>query len=280
MDNVLTEGNGSATMPDLRRIRDIAMKYGDREIAKVDKLIQRAHKNLDVLVPRMGVAVVSKATAAVQQDSAVAVDNADDDSDGNDIDWEDGDEEFDEGPVEDHAEAVERTLAAMASAGGLQGGAMEINLESKDDDDEESPDAMDENARKLLQKTVQLIETRHMRRLSSWVDALIKADGLVLNEKSLVVMSADVAQKRGDLLQKLLDRKQALANILASATKLGISVDSSTSVASSDTRRQAAVSNMPAPRQSIVLAAAARRRSNSKVARRRSTKLQIKYRTS
>ena len=278
MDSVLTEGNSGATMPDLRRLRDIVMKYGGREIAKVDKLIQRAHKSLDVLVPRMSVAVDCGEVASVPRGTTETVDE-ENNSDDDDIDWEDGDEVFDEATVEDHAEAVERTLAAMASAGGLQGGAMEINLELKEDDDEK-PNAMDENAHKLLQKMVKLIETRHMKRLSSWVDALIKSDELILNEKSLVLMSADVAKKRGDLLQKLLDRKQALANILASAAKLGVCVDSSISVAPSNTLRPAAMSNIPPARQSAILATAARHRYDSKVSRRRSTKLQIKYRTS
>lgn len=278
--NIVTEGNSGATMPDLRRIRDIAMKYGDREIEKVDKLIHRAHKCLDVLVPRMGLTVErDEREATVPMDSAVTP-AADDDSDDDDIEWEDADEEFEEKAGEDHTKAVERTLAAMASYGGLQGGHIEINLESKEDEDE-SPEAMDETAVELLQKTVQSIEARHMKRLSSWVDAMIKADGLVLNEKSLVIVSADVAQKRGDLLHKLLDRKQALANILASAAKLGITVDSGAHVAPSDDAPQAAAaSNVLPPRQSALLATAARRRYDNKRARRRSNKLQIKFRTS
>jgi len=275
-----TQGNLGINMPDLRRIRDIAMQYGDREIVKVDKLIRRAHQCLDVLVPRMGVVVEREAAAAVPKGAGDAADN---DSDDDDIDWEDGDEEFDEGNTEEHADAVERTLAAMASSGGLQGGHIEIHLESKEEDQEDSPDAMDENTHKLLQKTVQSIESRHMKRLSSWVNALIKADGLVLNEgKSLVVMPADVARSRGYLLQKLLDRKQTLASILASAAKLGIAVDSGAAVApSDDTLQPAAVAtNIPPPRQTAVLATAARRRYDNKVSRRRSNKLQIKYRTS
>ena len=58
-------------------------------------------------------------------------DNSDEDED-DDIDWEDGDEEFDDDVGEEqHADAVEQTLAAIASSGGLQGGHIEINLESK-----------------------------------------------------------------------------------------------------------------------------------------------------
>jgi hypothetical protein len=278
--SIITQGNHGANMADLRRIRDIAMKYGNAEIGKVDKLILKSHKCLDVLVPRIGMDVANE-TPSVSAESTVVADNDDDDDD--DIEWEDGDEEFDEATTaaEDHAEAVERTLAAMeASAGGMQGGHIEINLESN----EESPDdaAMDENTRKLLQKTVRLIETRHMKRLTSWVDALVKADGLVLKEKSLVIMPADVARKRSELLQKLLNRKQTLASILASAAKLGVSVDANNSVAASGTLQlaAAAATNVPPPRQRAVLATAARRRYDTKVARRRSNKLQIKYRTS
>ena len=64
IDSVMTQGNSGANMVDLRRIRDIAMKYGDAEVEKVDKLIQRSHKLLDLLVPRMSVAVGETAEAA------------------------------------------------------------------------------------------------------------------------------------------------------------------------------------------------------------------------
>jgi hypothetical protein len=265
-------------MPDVRRLRDIAMKYGDREIEMVDKLIQRAHYCLDVLVPRMGDAPGSIAARTVTAVSSVADDNEDDDDD---IEWEDGDEEISKDISDDHAAAVERTLAVMASAGGLQGGTMEINL-ARNEDDEDPNDVMDEYARKVLQKTAQSIESRHMKRLSSWVDVLIKADGLVMNGRSLVVMSVDESRKRGELLQHLLDMKRTLASILASAARLGISVDAC------DTNEQAphpaaaaaAASNLAPQRQRVVLAAAARRRSDKKAAGRRSTKLQIKHRKS
>jgi hypothetical protein len=164
----------------------------------------------------------------------------------------------------------------MASAGGFRGGAMEINL-ARNENCEDSTDVVDENARKVLQKTVRSIKSQHMKRLSFWVDALIKADGLVLNGKSLVVMSVDESRKRGELLHRLLDKKRTLASILASATRLGIywdAGDTNTPVP----RPPSAVSNLPPQRQRAVLAAVAKRRSDSKAAGRRSTKLQIKYR--
>ena len=265
--------NNAITMPDLRRLRDIAMKYGDREIEKVEKLIKRAHACLDVLVPRMG-ASPETAIASVPSTRSVIEEDEEDD----DIEWEDGDEESNE-EVIDHAEAVERTLAEMVSAGGLQGGNLEINLVGKEDE-EDSHEATDEKTRKILQKAVNAMESRHMKRLSSWVDALIKADGLVLNGGSLVVMPVDMARKRSQLLEQLLGVKRSLASILASASRLEINVSSIATAEEGQRHQPSVVSNIPPPRQMAVLATAARRRVDHKVARRRSTKLQIKYRTS
>lgn len=262
-------------MPDMRRLRDIAMKYGDREIEKVEKLIQRAHDCLDVLVPRMGDNAGSKTAVAVAALSSIA---EEDEHDDDDIEWEDGDGEMSEDTTGDHATAVERTLEAMASAGGFRGGAMEINL-ARNENCEDYTDVVDENARKVLQKTVRSIKSQHMKRLSFWVDALIKADGLVLNGKSLVVMSVDESRKQGELLHRLLDKKRTLASILASATRLGIYLDAGDTNTPAP-RPPTAVSNLPPQRQRAVLAAVAKRRSDSKVAGRRSTKLQIKYRKS
>lgn len=266
----------NSTMPDMRRLRDIAIKYGDREIEKVEKLIQRAHECLDVLVPRMGDTVDTpggRTARTVTALSSVADSNEDNDDD---IEWEDGDEEISGDITADHAAAVERTLEVMA--GGLQGGLIEINF-ARNEEDEDSNDVMDEVARKVLQKTAQSIESRHMKRLSSWVDALIKADGLVMNGKSLVVMSVDESRKRGELLQRLFDMKQSLASILASSSRLVISVDAGvTNEPAPNSAAAAAASNLLASqRQRAVLATAARRRSDNKAAGRRSTlKLPIK----
>jgi hypothetical protein len=262
-------------MPDMRRLRDIAMKYGENEIEKVEKLIQRAHGCLDVLVPRMGDHAGSKTVRAVRALSSIA---EEDEHDDDDIEWEDGDEEISEDKTGDHAAAVERTLEAMASAGGFQGGAMEIKL-ARNENYEDSNDVVDENARKKLRKTVQSIKSQHMKRLSFWVDAMIKADGLVLNGKSLVVMSLDESRKRGELLQRLLDKKQTLASVLASASRLGIYVDAGDTNVPAP-RPATYASNLPPQRQRAVLAAVAKHRSGSKAAGRRFTKLQIKYRKS
>jgi hypothetical protein len=265
----------NSTMPDMRRLRDIAMKYGDREIDKVEKLIQRAHGCLDVCVPRMGDEAGSiTAWAVAVAGSSIAEEDENDD----DIKWEDGDEEISEDNTGGHAAAVERTLEAMACAGGFQDGTMEINL-ARNESYEDSNDVVDENARIVLQKTVQSIESRHLKRISSWVDALIKADGLVLKDKSLVVISVDESRKRGELLRRLLDKKRMLASILASATRLGISVNAGDTNEPAP-RPAAAASNLPPQRQRAVLAAVAKRRSDTKAAGRRSTKLQIKYRKS
>lgn len=277
IDAVMTQGNSGANMVDLRRIRDIATKYADAELEKVDKLIQRGHDLLDLLVPRVGVAVRGTVEAAKPKANGTDDDGSEADED-DDIVWEDGDEEFDDTAGKQHVDAVEKTLAAMASSGGLQGGHIEINLESKEDDEESF--TMDGNTSRRLQKTVQLIETRHLKRLSSWVDGLVKADGLVLREKSLIIMSSEESRKRAELLQKLLNRKQTLANILASAAKLGVAVEPNTNDTPDELRHIATSTFRPPQRQIAVLATAARRRTDGRVSRKRSTKLQIKCRKS
>ena len=261
----------NSTMPDIRRLRDIAIKYGDREIEKVEKLIQRANECLEVLVPRMGDAPCGIAARTVTAVSSITDIKEDDDDD---IEWEDGDEEIPEDLADDHARAVERTLEVM----GLQGGIMEINFARNC----ESDDSNDEDARKVLQKTAQSIESRHMKRLSSWVDALIRADGLVMNGKSLVVMSVDESRKRGELLQRLIDVKQSLASILASTSRFGISVDAGdmNDPAPYSAAPTSASNLLASQRQRAVLAPAARCRSDKKVTGRHSTKLQIRYRKS
>jgi hypothetical protein len=100
-----------------------------------------------------------------------------------------------------------------------------------------------------------------------------------MNGKSLVVMSVDESRKQGELLQRLFDMKQSLASILASSSRLGISVDAGvTNEPAPNSAAAAAASNLlTSQRQRTVLAAAARHRSDNKVAGRRSTlKLRIK----
>ena len=164
-----------SSMNDLRRIRDAALAYGDKEIKNVEKWLRRADVCMEILVPRLVTDTVSAsasitASGESSKDSIEArtnhidghengtatiaknADNGDDDYDKfddeeDDIDWEDGcAESCDDGIAEkslsnlEHFRAVERTLAAMEeSAGGLRSGGIEIDFRDnplKNADDE------------------------------------------------------------------------------------------------------------------------------------------------
>jgi hypothetical protein len=198
------------------------MKHGAREIAATERLVRRAHACLDALVPRMGVQDGSSSIS-----DSVLINGNDEDDDG-DFDWEEGDEhaqlasrDVDESST-DHAAAVERTLAVMESSGGLQGGTLEISLSTRTDDIEDAGHVANEQAREILCQTAEKLSSRHMPRLSAWIDALTKADGLRLDGQSLVAMSVKDSRYRADLLQRLLDIKRTVASVLSSARRLGI----------------------------------------------------------
>ncbi|KAL3940583.1 MAG: hypothetical protein SGBAC_004913 [Bacillariaceae sp.] len=150
-------------MVDWRTIRDLALKYGNKELKRLEKLICRCEEALEILVPRMGQQQFDKgkkmeedslkeSTSKLQSANEINAsqahvetsihdenDNDDDDDDDmefDDIDWEDGDEALEEKEQElmahhpvHHLLAVDQTLAVMQSAaGGLHGGRMEIDM--------------------------------------------------------------------------------------------------------------------------------------------------------
>ena len=137
--------------------------------------------------------------------------NDDDDDDDGDIDWEDGDDGFeDDDAVNDsneHFDAVERTLAAMESAGGLRGGEIEINFGHPGPsaaatttpvvavagialEDTEQPTSTIASAAAVaasnpklmtrLKKCLRSLSGRHVPRISMWLDGLTNAGNLVL----------------------------------------------------------------------------------------------------
>jgi hypothetical protein len=162
--------------------------------------------------------------------------------------------------VDDHQGAVERTLALMKATGSLRGGQIEIafdpNQQQHDDEDEQlitSPTiaaaattkALAEQARTRLQRCVIKLQQVHMPRLTAWVDGLTYADGLVQvnviekgggGSSSWVLMSSHQRERRGQVLSQLLELKQKVASLLASAKRLGgVILLSSTSSTSSST---------------------------------------------
>ena len=207
-----------SSMTDWRRLRDIALTYGEEEIRRVTKLVDRSNRCLVILVPRMG--------GSSSDQKVIAHDEESDD----DIDWEDGDD-FDDGVSltasnMEHLAAVERTLAAMESTGGLRGGEIEVDFE-KTDNVNESKEREDPNyseAFDMFCKCVKVLTRRHMTRLSMWVDGLTNADNLVLENSSLVSLPSVTAQQRYELVERLSNLKQEVSSILSSASKLNIEI--------------------------------------------------------
>ena len=265
-----------------RRIRDIAMQYGEKEISIAEKLIGKAHKAMDVLVPRMG-----NGTSAEPGPSTQLEDEDDDEDDeDDDIDWEDGDEE---GVDEAHTDAVERTLMEMTSVGALQGGNLEIDFRATDSlqtsstpGHEPNDNTTESRARTQLEKAIQLLTTKHLPRLSSWVRGLTNADSLVVKRHALVAMPFDQSRKQTELLDRLVQLKSLVASVIAAATKLKVEVTNAQQTSSTPPLRgQSMVGRQStASREHLhmVRLVESRRNRRAQSSKRRSTAIQVKYR--
>ncbi len=232
-----------SSMVDWRRIRDIALAHGDKEIAHVERLINQAHQCLEIVVPRLGVEPSTETNNNIDanfQNKRTNNGNHEEDDDEDidiDIEWEDGGDDFDDGttniplPNFEHISAVERTLAAMESAGGIQGGEIEIDLrdDSKKKMEEEFDQPRDAEAEEKraaalgkFQKCVSLLARRHMPRLSVWLEGLRNADNLVLVKASLVSLPSETASRRRKLIDMLTEMKQSVSSVLTSASRLDV----------------------------------------------------------
>jgi hypothetical protein len=323
------------TMADWRRLRDVALQYAEQEERCVRKLIQRAQACMDILVPRLGVVEFASPPPQPNDVSTTAVcdgigkdirekekddndEDDDDDDDEEDIDWEDGFDQDDGIPEENgnepelHAAAVERTLAAIETTAGLQSGALEIDFDRQDPDNDTATNKDEEHAlsepavllaRTRLIKCVGILFDRHMPRLAAWVEGLTCADGLVLQQKDgaascFVTMSQDQAHRRKDVLGALLEVKSTVASILQSAQRLGIQ-EATTAAESreqfSSSNNTTTTTDQPAARRhplvAVNLASSTRHEGletsfqrrrrlapDSDVSRQRSNRIQIKYR--
>jgi hypothetical protein len=156
-----------------------------------------------------------------------------------DIDWEDAGDDFDDGtkdiplPSFEHLAAVERTLAAMESAGGLRGGELEIDFredrqrQQEEDDEFDQPNdsrAVKERGETLakFQKCVKSLSRRHVPRLTVWLEGLANADNLVMGETSLVSLPSEISVRRNQVVNQLSALKLSALSILKSATKLHV----------------------------------------------------------
>ena len=200
--------NNSSVMIENRRIRDIAIKYCDREIKRVDRILRCVNQCMELIVPRFAKESNSiKTSSATHNDEEKittvkneAVLSHDKEDDEDDIDWEDGDDEdllFNSNDTQEanydghqenehnHEAAVENTLAMMRETGALQEGNLQIRIDLSStglrSSNSDGPDLDEKNkieARELLSKCVNLLLDRHQPRIKSWLNALISADNM------------------------------------------------------------------------------------------------------
>jgi len=158
-----------------------------------------------------------------------------------------------------HKNAVEQTLAFMESTGGIVGGEMEINFDTNQEEQEcinstyqtvnnmskaeqlvasSKETAAIAMAKSTLKKCVDILSFRHMPLLSTWVDALITADGMTTVQQqkdedgvssvlkptptSLVLLTPSMRTKRRTTLKILMNLKADVSTALSSAGRLGI----------------------------------------------------------
>lgn len=214
--DVSLTSSAATSMTTWRQARDLALAHYAEEARRVDKLVQRAHAAMDVLVPRLGA------------EATTAEDGHDEEED---VDWEDGYED-EVNNVEDHAAAVERTMAVMETIRGINGGSIEISMQ--DGAQIESTGALDPlkaAAREKLKNVVEILASRHMPRLSGWAAGLTNADSLQSsdgNEARLVSLPLKTNQLRKAVLLRVIALKASVASVLAAAKRIGLdSIDPS-----------------------------------------------------
>jgi len=250
-------------MANWRRLRDLALLHGEKEIQKVRKLLDRADTCLETLVPRIdGIRQSSPSSTSSQLKSVSgknhsSIDSSHGGSDGNintngdssesdddDIDWEDGDEvaKPSANPAHNqqdlHVSAVEQTMAAMEKTSGntlFSGGQLEIDFDRQLDDEayrssrlRSGSDALlteEIKARGKLKKIVPKLSNRHLVRLSAWLDGLRNADNLIRGESaSLVSLSRADDNLRLEMINRLSLLRQDVSTVISSASRLNIKV--------------------------------------------------------
>lgn len=307
-----------------RQLRDIALQHGKKEAKRIQNWIDQAYDALDILVPRLGLELVSTTKqptpneeqqnnrGATAKESGATDDGVEeeDDEEEDDIDWEDGgmgDEQFDDGtnlvqPNFEHLSAVERTLAAMESAGGLRGGGLEIDLRPNSQKEEEeaedlAPKKGEKEAREAalatLEKCVMALGKTHRPRLDGWLEGLQHADHLkspVKGQGSLVSLPTDVVRRRRRLFQTLSELQESIGRVVEAASKLGMesknnndSEANETSIHDEPTLRSLCLSSSrpkTGEGREVLLANLQKRQRKPKGRTARSGLIQIKFRTS
>eukprot|EP01083_Nonionella_stella_P092820 259975_1 len=200
-----TRVRNNAEMIELRRIRDIAMKFSEKECSRIERIMLKIDACFDVLVPRFGhnshilpsnlFSQISKQSGQESNECGhVITELIVEDDEGDSIAWEDGDEGVDDerangmaqGGTKDHAEAVEQTLAVMKQSGAFHDGVMDISFGKGEGMQERcvSSSVSDVNTERTekeaidhLKKCVTSLMKRYGR-IEVWVDAILSADNL------------------------------------------------------------------------------------------------------
>lgn len=295
--DVSANANTGMSLSQLRQLRDVALDHWEKEEQIVRRLLTSCDKFMKILMPRIGDEEESEEEIEAAEDSMMgnapnAEENEDDEQkEEEDIDWEDGIiEEDDDVPAEiqqteSHADAVERTLAVMQSSVLMRTGQLEINFDAATTEPNSVTPQMI-NAKEKLGSCVKKLRDRHVERLNTWVDALTRADTLVVGEGgSLVQIPSDMQQFRRDALRRALRLKAEVLSTLSSANRMDVATGATTTATTATQptgavpRRTAPLNSKPRP-QNERLAAAINRRTTQTIdhTRKRSSKVRIKYR--
>jgi hypothetical protein len=240
------------TPTELRRLRDTAIQCIEVEEQKVQKLLQKAYQCIDVMVPRL--VIENKDVAMANSDIIKSVHNdvphdppfeKDDDEN---IDWEDGVEDV-YSNMASHLLAVEHTMAAMKSIGGqilLQDDELAVDFTCDD-----TVQHLDSDTKVKLRAIVDLLQRKHVPRLSAWETGVSQADDLIakmtepemLPKKkemvdrgtslvtSTITSSTSVpmvrlttrqVQQRNDTMSRIAALQKQVAAVIASALRLGM----------------------------------------------------------
>lgn len=248
----------NAGMTELRRIRDIALKFTDQEVRKIQKILFRVDRCFEILVPRFGHAatkVINRVpwdTQDTEHSHMIDCDrDDDDDGDDDDVDWEDGmeqDANESQGKVEmtldhnteDHLVRVERTLAIMKQSGALSSdGTMNVSFGTYTNPTTQVDQSV-AMARQLLPKNMDKLLKRQ-ERIVTWMDALVSADNMIEASRlknndifdqtrthsyegtsSLVLLPEPLRKMKPRVLRTLTECRSAIAAAISAASKIEI----------------------------------------------------------
>jgi hypothetical protein len=254
-DTICPQTNGQ--MIDVRKKRDQAIQYGEKECRKLNRVLQMVQECIDILVPRFGHEPLDIKRMDTKMDETSLVSNnnngqyKDDDIDDEDIEWEDGDDNIlnisHDTMSYDHVSSVEQTLAVMEQSGSLQHGAINIELDTQkfsahvNDNEKYVSDDKAQEMKDKLMKYADVLRKR-LQVLDGWYHALITADNMIESNRvktgnetlsgaggSLVLLPPLLREKKGKVLHLIHVTKSDVTQALSSIRRLKHSVDDGTS---------------------------------------------------